>query len=231
MHVFLMIAGVLAFIGIIVAVGIWMDRKRRDALQAVAEEMGLPFYPDGYDGALAGVDHLKLFNTGRARKLTKAFVVESDETALCIFDYKYTVGHGKHSKTHSQTIASVQSGKLNMPEFAMKNEGLFSKLGAMVGMQDIDFETHPQFSKMFLLTGPSEQAVRFLFRPELLEYFETRKGISVEGNSGAFVYYTPGRTVKPDDIKQFMTTAYEIYAHLVDSIEGQPSQPPTNPNA
>ena len=220
---FLVFFGILAVIGIIVAIGVWMDRKRRDALRAVAEEMGLPFYPDGYDQALAGVAHFKLFNTGRAKKLTKVIVAESDGTALCIFDYQYTVGQGKHSKTHVQSVAAVRSDQLQVPDFALKNEGFFSKLGAMVGMQDIDFETHPAFSRMFLLTGSNEDAIRQLFRPELLEYLETKKGISIEAQVGGFVCYTPGSKVKPEAIKSFMTTAYEIYGQLVDSVESYSS--------
>ena len=226
MEAVLIFVGILTIIGIIFVVGFWMDRKRREAIQKIAEQLGLTFYPDGLDSALQGIDHFKLFNHGRARKQSKAIVAESEGTFLCIFDYQYTVGSGKHSHTHRQTVAAIKSPALQMPEFAMKNEGLFNKIGGMLGFQDIDFESHPTFSKMFLLTGNNEQAIRKLFRPELLEYFESRKGISVEGGYGAFVYYVPDRQVKPDDIKSFMTTAYEIYSQLLDSIETISSQEP-----
>ena len=165
MELFLIIAGVLTLIGIIVGIGFWMDRIRRNALQAVAEELGLPFYPDGFDGALQDIGHFKLFNTGRAKKQTKAILAESEGTSLCIFDYQYTTGHGKHSQTHRQSVAAVRSTALQMTDFAMKNEGFFNKLGSLVGMQDIDFDSHPRFSKLFLLTGSDEEAVRKLFRP------------------------------------------------------------------
>ena len=228
MEVILIFGGVLAVIGVVVAIGFWMDRLRRDALKAIAEELGLPFYPDGFDGALQDVGHFKLFTTGRAKKMTKAILAESEGTSLCIFDYQYTVGHGKHSHTHRQTVAAVRSPGLQMPDFAIKNEGFFNKLGSLVGMQDIDFESHPNFSKMFLLTGSNEEAVRKLFRPALLEYFETKKGISVEAGYGAFVFFNPGKKVKPEEIKQFMTTAYEIYGHLVDSVESLATSPTPN---
>lgn len=217
METFLIFAGVLGLIGISIGVAYWMDRKRRDALQQIADELGLQFFPDGFDSYIQGVANLKLFNTGRARKQSKAVVAESEGTTLCIFDYSYTVGSGKNSRTYSQTVAAVQSSELQIPDFAIKNEGLLHRLGGLVGMQDIDFESHPKFSKMFLLSGSNEPAIRNLFRPQLLEYFETQKGVSVEGGYGGFVFYVPGKKVKPQDIKQFMSTAYEIYGQLVDS--------------
>lgn len=217
METILIFAGILALIGGSIAVAYWMDLKRRDALRQLADELGLQFYNDGFEINLQGAENFKLFNTGRAKKRSKAIVAESEDTTLYIFDYSYTVGSGKNSRTYNQTLAVIQNPDLRIPDFAMRNESLFDRLGNLVGMQDIDFESHPNFSRMFKLTGSNEQAIRELFRPQLLEYFETRGGIAVEAGYGGFVYYLPGKKIKPQDIRQFMSTAYEIYGHLADA--------------
>ena len=95
---------------------------------------------------------------------------------------------------------------------------MLDRLGSMIGMDDIDFDSHPNFSKWFLLKGTTESAVRQLFKPAVLNYFEGKKGISVEGQPGQIIIYRPGQKTKPNDIKNFFAEAYEVYGTFVDNL-------------
>lgn len=214
----LIIAGMIAIVIAIVAISYWMDKKRREALQQTATELGLDFFPDGSETLQAELSAFKLFNSGRAKKLTKLIKGESDEVQISIFDYQYTTGSGKNSHTHSQTVAAMQSPTLRICEFSMRPENMLDRLGSMIGMDDIDFDSHPNFSKWFLLKGANESAVRQLFKPAVLSYFEGKKGISVEGQSAQIIIFRPGKKTKPNEVKNFLAEAYEVYGIFVDNL-------------
>ena len=213
----------IGFAGLIIllfsAYAYYSDKKRKEAVLAVATELGLEFFQDGSSELQDQLSAFKLFNSGRAKKLTKLIRGDSDEVRISIFDYQYTTGHGKQSKTHYQSVASLQSNALRITDFLIRPEGIWDKVGGAMGFQDIDFDSHPNFSKMFVLQGSNEEAVRAMFKPAILEYFEGKKGISVEAQPGTIIIYRPGRYVKPPEIKNFMGEAYEVYGAIVDNLD------------
>lgn len=80
----------------------------------------------------------------------------------------------------------------------------------MLGYKDIDFDRNPEFSKRYLLKGPDETAIRKLFTPDILHYFEKRTGtINVETDKNTIIAYTSGRRVNPKDLRAFITSASE----------------------
>jgi len=213
---FLFIGGIIFLIG----GGIWYSfhaaKKRREAFVEVAESMGLVSSPDGDPELLDRFGTFKLFSQGRSRKMKNVIQGDSGEVKIAIFDYQYTTGSGKQQHTHLQSVVSLQSAEIQCPDFTMRPEGMFDKIGSALGFQDIDFETHPNFSRMFVLKSSNEPAIRAYFTPAILEFFETKKGISVEAASGSLFFYRPGRRIKPDEVKDYLAQAYEVYGMMVD---------------
>ena len=94
----LVVFGLTSIVISIIAVANAMDRKRRAALQKVADKLGLDFYPKGSEKLESDLQKFVLTNKGRDRKLTKLIQGQSDEVKISIFDYQYTVGSGKSSR-------------------------------------------------------------------------------------------------------------------------------------
>ena len=69
---------------------------------------------------------------------------------------------------------------------------------------------------MFVLKSSNEEAVRDYFKPKLLEFFETKQGISVEAQPGIMFFYRAGRRVKPEELKDLLSDAYEVFGYMVD---------------
>jgi hypothetical protein len=164
---------------------IWLvchrEKKRTAALNVVASDIGLEFSATTNDELLAKMQAFSFFNQGRSRKMKNVMKANTDIPQLTIFDYQYTTGGGESSDTCRHTVVSMESDALSLPGFALHPEGwLFQKIGAALGMQDIDFEDHPEFSQSFVLQGDDEQAIRRFFDAEMRELFTQRKGISVE---------------------------------------------------
>ena len=203
-------------IGGAIAWSFYADKKRREGLMAVAEELGLDFHPEGLHSVQNEVQGFQLFNRGRSRKMRFLIEGDTDEVQIALFDYQFTTGSGKNSHTHRQAVAYLGSPLIQAPPFSMRPEGLFDAVGGALGFQDIDFDSHPTFSKMFVLKG-EEEPVRRFFQPQILEYFETKKGVSVEAKPGALIFYRPRVVLRDNTVKDLLGEAYEVFGVMVDS--------------
>ena len=208
------VIGSIALVGVIIWLVYLAEKKRTEKLADAASEHGLEFAEK--DEALLGkMQVFELFNKGHSRKMKNVMKATTEVAQMAIFDYQYTTGHGKNQTTHSHTVVSMDSTELQMPSFSMYPEGFFQRIGSMLGFQDIDFDSNPEFSNAFVLKGDDEEAVRRFFDAELLDFFAKRKGISIETKPGTFIYRRGGR-VKPEEIRALMDEAFQVYSTIVE---------------
>ncbi|MFC1679418.1 hypothetical protein ACFL2T_04335 [Elusimicrobiota bacterium] len=200
--------GIFGFFGAIVAVAIgwhyYSEKKRREAMADAAYHLGLEFSPDASFLETGEFARFQVFNEGHSRKFKNVIKGEVSKRPVNIFDYQYTTGGGKNSTTHRATMAVFTLPKGDMPQFELRPEHIFHKIGAVFGYQDIDFDTHPEFSKTYLLRGKSEQDVRGLFRMDVLYHFESHPGWSVEGVGQWMVIYRANKRVDPEQLRAFV---------------------------
>ena len=162
-------------------------------------------------------EEFSLFNKGHSRKIHNVMTTEADSLRLTMFDYRYTVGGGQNSQTHRQTVVAFESDALELPAFSLRPEGFFNRIGAALGMQDIDFTEHPEFSQSFVLSGLDEAAVREFFDQKLLDLFAKDKKVCLQSTKGAFVFFHKGRR-KPEEIRGCMDQAFTIHTAFIDRL-------------
>ena len=196
-------------------------KKRTAALQAVAHELQLPFFPQGDKSLVGDLDKFHLFSKGHSKKISNMLHGENNHAELAVFDYRYRTGGGENSHTCHQTVIYFRCPTLNLPDFAVRPERLFHKIGTAFGYQDIDFETHPQFSQMYLLRGADQHRVRNLFSGERLAFFESQEKISVEGGGNQLIFYRHCKRVKPGEVRQFMEEGFRVFALFGDPPAAQ----------
>ncbi len=204
------ILGVALVIGTVALFGARARKKRTAALQAVAESLGLPFLAAGDSSIACELAAFQLFSRGRRQRVTNLIRAETEDIRTAIFDYQYTIGSGKSKQTIHQTVVSLQAIDLALPDFSLRPENLLHKIGGWFGYADIDFADHPVFSRAFLLRGSNEQAIRRLFAPGVLEYFEQRKGLYVEARGSRFIYYRPRKRVKPGEVQAWLNDSWTL---------------------
>lgn len=207
------IAMVLGFI----AIGIFavkysshLAAKRTEAMQEFAANIGLDFQAEENTEVLSRLQSFNLFNQGRSRKMRNVIVGETDLARIAIFDYRYTTGSGKNTTTHHRTVVSMEADALDVPSFTLRPESFFDAVGSALGFQDIDFDEHPRFSKMFVLKGDSEEVIREFFDKDLLDFFAGKKGIYFEVHRGAFIYYRGSE--KPEKLRELMEEGYSVFS-------------------
>lgn len=207
----LFIAGILLLGGAVLVVALLLDRKRTQGMMAVAQRLGLGFFPKASTDVLPSPRQLPLLSQGHARRVKNLMQGEAQGKAVSIFDYQYTRGYGKNSHTYRQTVAMFRSPEMSLPGFALRPEGFFHKLGSAFGYQDIDFERHPVFSGRYLLKGDPEDAVRAVFDEPVLAYYEARPGLSTEGEGDCLIYYRASKKVAPERIEDFLGEGFEVF--------------------
>lgn len=213
MYVALIVAGIVSVVGLLFFVSYWIETKRTEALRETAESLGLQFFPEGDMTVQTTLGRLRLFDQGRRRKFRNMMTGRANDVEIAIFGYRYTTGSGKHQHVHQQTVISFQSDLLSLPDFELRPEGMFHKIGQAFGYKDIDFDSHPTFSKRYLLRGPNEQAIRDVFDVDVLDYFEgLKKGTCVEAGNNRLIFYRQGKRLKPEQTREFMEEGFGVYA-------------------
>lgn len=199
-------------IGILFAViGNIRENKRTQAWQELAQQPGMTFLGESSD-FLSRYGHLKLFQTGRSRKVRNMVAVESGEVRVMVGDFSYRTGSGKNSSTHRRTICVLESATLNVPPCNLRPEiRLLDALGSVFGGQDIDFAEDPQFSQAYVLQGDDESAVRELFAADVRAWFCERisKRLHFEAQRNTLVFHTGDRR-PPTDAPSMMDQALQI---------------------
>ena len=181
-------------------------RKRTAALRLVAQELGLTFIENATSTPKDFQTELALFNRGRSRRTTNLMIGKWAGLQVRVFDYSFVTGGGKSSHTWKQTVAAYATN-LAFPLFEMRPEGLLDRIGDAFTHKDIDFDSHPDFSRRYLLRGNDPEKIRGLFSPALLTFCEELPQDAkwhIEGCGETIIFYRLDNTVGPQLLKDFL---------------------------
>jgi len=129
-----------------------------------------------------------------------------------VFDYSYTVSGGENSSTFTQTVVAFRQDH-QLPWFELRPEGFLDRIADAFVHRDIDFETHPEFSKRYALRGDDGTAIRVVFTPALLSFFEMlppERKWHIEGSGFTLLAYRANLTVAPQEIRTFVEETCSI---------------------
>ena len=204
----------------VVVVGKILAQKRTAALQAAAQAIGFSFVGDVWsqepEAPRLGTS---LFERGSRPRFANIMAGMTSGLQTRVFDYSYTVGSGKSSSTHTQTVAAYSQG-LRLPRFELRPEGFLDRVTEAFVHLDIDFDSNPEFSRRYFLRGTDEDGIRKLFSPALITFLEqlsTDEKWHVEGNLATLVIYRANATVKADELRAFVDKTSAMAAEFFRS--------------
>lgn len=193
-------------------------KDRTEQLSRLADQLKMDFKPVDDWKLSSLLEDFKLFRNGGAHKITNMLMKKDDMETLDfrIFDFAYTVSTGKSSVTIRQTVLYVHSTSLALPQFWMKPENIFHKLGIWLGLQrDINFEEFPEFSKQYFLKSKDEEYTRATMDDQVLHYFTVEKNWYLEGIGYMMLFYKQGVVLDAPAIKELHWKGMKIYDMLV----------------
>ncbi len=198
----------------------FLEQRRTKALEQAALMSGLTFEREADLQQFPGLASVRLFRQGDSPQTRNLMRGSAAGCAACVFDFEYSQGEGKSI----QTVAAFRLSRGSLPDFELRPENLLHKIGAAFGYQDIDFESHPQFSRRYLLRGGDEDAVRKLFDPGVLAFFEgleREPAWWVEGGGPWLVAYRWGVELKPANLQGFLSESTSIANTLIERARKQ----------
>ena len=202
--------------------GIWyfavqMERKRSEAMLATCQAMGFAFEEKGDVDSLRALGDLPVFNHGHSKRARNVMSGRTADQEVKLLDYQYTTGSGKNSHTHSQTVALFPGAGQGLPDLSLSPENFLHKIGEVFGYQDIDFDSSPEFSAVYLLRGPDEQAIRTAFTPDIQGFFAQQPGWHVEVRGGSVGIYRSSKRCKPEEAPALLAEALGVLRAVTHS--------------
>jgi hypothetical protein len=190
------------------------ERERVDALGRLAETMGLTFQAKADVDSVRTLADVQLFAQGHSRRVKNLMRGRIAGAEAAVFDYWYTTGGGKHQHTHAQTVVLLPGAKPACPDLQMAPENPLIRIAEVFGYQDIDLDSHPEFSRRYLVRGADPDAIRAALYPTAASYFAEHEGWTVEVKSGHVAIYRANGRPKPEDMPMFIESACSAVRQL-----------------
>ncbi|MBT8218920.1 MAG: hypothetical protein KJP00_03810 [Bacteroidia bacterium] len=187
--------------------------KRGEQIKALAFPLGMKYSEKDEFGLIKLMGDFQLFKTGYSKKIKNILRKKDDwlQSDIAIFDYQYTVSTGKSSVTYKQTVFFINSKDLALPQFLLKPEHFFHRIGKFLNLtQDIEFETYPEFSKKYLVQGEVPSMVKDMVPEELATFFSVEKKWSLEGIHYYLIFYALHKQLPPETIEEFYKKGLKI---------------------
>lgn len=215
---FAVIGGVVAVVLILVATSHLAAKRRREAIENLAQSLGLEFQPTVSPETMSWLTEVAYFSRGHSHQILNHLSGGTDETAIHILDFHYTIGSGKNASHKRQTVVALASAALEVPGFDLAPESIFTRFSEWFGVQDIDFESHPEFSDKFMLQATNEETVRQFMDQPLMDFFCKTPDIYLNVRRGFLCLYRPDKLVPPEQCKDLMGEGFAAYQALVERM-------------
>ena len=207
--------GILGVIFIGFTVAIISGRRHARAMKRLSETIGFSYmlHVEDDEAFLQSFSRLPLFTRGRTRDVWNIMKGRIQDFEVTVMEFRYSYNSSSTKSTgevSTQTVVILESDLLNLPSFSLTPHKTSTELGkkffsalmpalAQFTPQDINFDSHPLFSKLYLLQGTrkNEDAVRKLFNRDVIRYYELQKGLCTDGAGNTIMCYSLGEQLSP----------------------------------
>ena len=222
---FIIIPAVLALIVFAAIAGHRAAKARREALSALAAERGWRFVPDRDRDHDDNFRHFSKFRQGSGRyaynSVFGGYQIDGRDHPLKMGDFHYET-HSTNSKgrrtTHhhhfSYLLADVPFP--GVPDLAIRPEGMFDKVGAFFGFDDIDFESAEFSDKMHVSSGDKRFAYDVV-HPRMMEFLLSTRGPTLTLCRGHALVVASGKW-KPEQFLPYVDWLHAFFENWPDHV-------------
>ena len=190
---------VVALVGVIIWLAREAEKKKRAAFLAWATAHGWTYAPERRTDFAEAYRFLDRLRQGHSRYAEHVLEGELEGRPARAFTYHYavTTSTGKSTTTHHyySGVVLVELAR-QFPELCIRPENLLDKLGGMVGLDDIDFES-VEFSKKFSVRSPDKKLAYDFCHTGMMEYLLQNPKTAIELENNVLVLYD-GRALKAE---------------------------------
>ena len=172
----LVIAGII-LVGVVAYFSWLAEKKRREAMAALAAELGLSFDPARDRSHDEEYAHFEIFRRGHSRAAHNTMSGQLEfqgrqwPAKMGDFTYKITTSTGKSTTTQTYRFSYLilHMPWSGVPDLLIRREGMFDKIAGVLGFDDIDFES-AEFSRRFHVSSPDKRFAYDVIDPRMMEF-------------------------------------------------------------
>jgi len=213
----------LVLMALVLALGIGLalaahaaERRRREALFALASRLGLRFDASRDPGLAARYAYLKALAKGENRYFFNSLAGRHRGEEVLVSDYHYeitTTNSKGHRQTHHHYLSVFAlSLPKAFPELTIAKEGFMSKIAQSLGYEDIDFESH-EFSRSFCVRSRDKKFAYDVCNARMIDYLLGNKDLSIEIDRDTLALVFPSK-LKLERAESDLARLLEIRARL-----------------
>lgn len=209
----------IAIFVVLAAIAVWFawqaEKKRRAAFRAWASEHGFS-YRHEHDASVRKtygfLDRLQIGHSRRGYHLLRG---EWNGRRAAAFQFRYTVGSGKHQTTHYVGVALLHLDRV-FPEFLLGPENVLHRFAGAFGFDDIDFES-VEFSNAFNVRCDDKKFAYDFCHTGMMEYLLRRRETCLEQEFGVMALLRDG-TLSAEHLDRMFTTLDEVRGLMPDYL-------------
>jgi hypothetical protein len=135
-----------------------------------------------------------------------------------VFDLSFSEGAFITKEDLKATFLLFKS-PVQLPVFVLDKEDLRTTLYQLAGLDDINFDKYPDFSKRFHLSGNDRPAIRKVFTPNVIFFFESHPFFHIESNGNHLLIKGKDRLSSIQEIKLMLSFAEDLNALLKKEMQ------------
>jgi hypothetical protein len=206
---------------------IW-DKKRREALAALAARLNLRYYKNDPFGIPTKYGDARLCSQGHSKRASNVIAGPMADGEVCYFDYRYTVGSGKNSTTYNKSACAFRSAFL-FKRLLVRPENLFDKAAGLIGFEDIDLDS-AEFNKKFYVSCEDKKFAYDVLNQRAMEFLLARPGITMEMGWN-YVLFNYGTRLSPEEVEGLISTAAAFCGFLPEFLKEEQRMQPQAANS
>ena len=192
------------------------EKKRRENLIEMAQTLGLEISCELAPQDKIRFERFGIAKLGHTQNINMVLCADTSKTRMVVFDYEYIKGHGKHRICRIFSMVLCTDARLKAPKLALEPESWSTKIAAMIGARDIDFNDDPQFSSAFQLVGPDEVAVRQFIDTPRRKAIMAHPSLRMEVDGDALLIMQPRFRLDAESIRTYMSQALTVTQIMID---------------
>jgi len=203
--------GLLLLVGLIVAFGSYLNRRRKRALIEAGMAMGFALVEDA--GAYP-IPEMPFFQK-RAAEIGTMLSGTAAGLEAAVFDFSYAEGRSRVT----QTAAAFRKPGTNIPLFTLHPRHLLDRISEAFA-HPVKFPSNPAFSERYVVKGADNLQTAQFFTPAILSFLEGMppNEWTVEAYHDTVVVYRQRRRVAPSALRQFVDDTGVIATGLLGQI-------------
>lgn len=134
----------------------------------------------------------------------------------------------ENQRHYKQTVLVLRDSHLKVPDFILQSRSsgnFFNVLTQLLGPRPLEFRDSPKFQTNYLLSGPTEIAIRAFFTKPVRDFFEEATEWTIRGTESCLILCHQNKIYKERERENFTAQGLQVLTLLQEAEERLDRQP------